>query len=235
MGYLFILGKGLTSIVVLFLLSKLMGRKQVGQMNLFDYIIGITIGSIAAEMTLNDEVNFFEGAFAISIYALVAFFISYLTSKSIVARRLITGSPSVLIQNGTILYQNLKKNKLDINDLLQEARNHGYFDLSQVEYALMEANGKVSFLLKSKYNPATLDDLKIKVPYKGLCRDLVIDGKIMHENLKTMGHDEEWLKKRLHNIRHDNLEDILLVICDSSEKITVFTKNIDEKEEKVLE
>lgn len=235
MGYLFILGKGLTSIVVLFLLSKLMGRKQVGQMNLFDYIIGITIGSIAAEMTLNNEIDFFEGAFAISIYALVALLISYLTSKSIMARRLITGSPSILIQNGTILFQNLKKSKLDINDLLQEARNHGYFDLSQVEYALMEANGKVSFLLKSKYNPATLDDLKIKTPYKGLCRDLVIDGKIMYENLSIMKKDEAWLLTRLKNNGYEDLSELLLVICDSSEKMTIFPKYVDIKEEKVLE
>lgn len=235
MGYLFILGKGLTSIVVLFLLSKLMGRKQVGQMNLFDYIIGITIGSIAAEMTLNNEIDFFEGAFAISIYALVALLISYLTSKSIIARRLITGSPSILIQNGTILFQNLKKSKLDINDLLQEARNHGYFDLSQVEYALMEANGKVSFLLKSKYNPVTLDDLKIKVPYKGLCRDLVIDGKIMYENLSMMKKDEAWLLTRLKNNGYEDLSQLLLVICDSSEKMTIFPKYVDIKEEKVLE
>lgn len=235
MGYLLILGKGLTSIVVLFLLTKLMGRKQVGQLNMFDYIIGITIGSIAAEMTLNDEINFFEGAFAISIYAVVAYLISILTSKSIIARRLITGSPLLVIERGKILYTSLKKAKLDVNDLLQEARNNGYFDLSQVEYAIMEPNGKISFLLKSKYNPATNDDLKIKTNYKGLCADLVIDGRIMKQNLKRIKKDEKWLRTRLENNGYSELDNVLLVICDSEEKLTIYEKNKEIEEEKVLE
>lgn len=235
MGYLLILGKGLTSIVVLFLLTKLMGRKQVGQLNMFDYIIGITIGSIAAEMTLNDEINFFEGAFAISIYAVVAYLISILTSKSIIARRLITGSPLLVIERGKILYTSLKKAKLDVNDLLQEARNNGYFDLSQVEYAIMEPNGKISFLLKSKYNPATNDDLKIKTNYKGLCANLVIDGRIMEQNLKRIKKDEKWLRTRLENNGYSELDNVLLVICDSEEKLTIYEKNKEIEEEKVLE
>ena len=88
MGYLMILGKGLTSLFVLFIFSKIMGRKQVSELNLFDYIIGISIGSIAAEMTLNPDIDFFEGVFAIAIYALVAYLITILTMKSITARRI---------------------------------------------------------------------------------------------------------------------------------------------------
>ncbi len=235
MGYLLILGKGLTSIVVLFFLTKLMGRKQVAQLNMFDYIIGITIGSIAAEMTLNDEVNFFEGTFALIVYAVVAYLISVLTSKSITARRLISGAPCILIENGKILYRSLKKTKLDINDLLQEARTNGYFDLSQVEYAIMEPNGRISFLLKSKYLPTTNNDLKIKTNYKGLCSNLVIDGKVMINNLEKIKKDEKWLRTRLEKNGYKNLEDVLLVICDSEEKLTIYEKNLDLTEEKVLE
>ena len=164
MGYLMILGKGLTSLFVLFILSKIMGRKQVSELNLFDYIIGISIGSIAAEMTLNPDIDFFEGVFAIAIYALVAYLITILTMKSIMARRIIIGTPTMLLQKGQILYHNLRKNKIDINDLLQEARTNGYFDLSQIEYALMEANGKISFLPKSKYQPVIKKDLKLPYP-----------------------------------------------------------------------
>lgn len=225
MGYLQILGKGLTSIFVLFLLSKLMGRKQVGQLNLFDYIIGITIGSIAAEMTLNNEVNFFEGTFAVAIYGVVSVLISYLTIKSIIVRRLITGSPFLLVNQGKIVYPNLFRAKIDVNDLLQEARNHGYFDLSQVEYALMEANGRISFLLKSKYNPVTPSDMKLKVASRGLTANLVIDGHAIEENVKLIGHDLKWLMKRLENEGYPDVDELLLVLCDTNEKLTIYEKN----------
>lgn len=234
MSYLLILGKGLASIFVLFVLSKLMGRKQVGQLNLFDYIIGITIGSIAAEMILNDEIDFLEGTFAVSIYAFISYGISFLTSKSIIARRLITGAPCVLISRGKILMNSLKESKIDVNDLLQEARNNGYFDLSQIEYAIMEANGRISFMLKSKYLPTTLDDMKIKATYQGLCVNLVIDGKIIPKNVKAIDKDEKWLRTRLKNNGYETLENILLVICDSNEKLTIYEKNLANKETKVL-
>ncbi len=234
-GYLFILGKGIVSVIVLFLLTKMMGRKQVGQMNLFDYVIGITIGSIAAEMTLNEEINFFEGVFALIIYAVIALLISILTMKSIKARRFFIGSPLILIQNGEIIMKNMKVAKLDINDLLQEARVNGYFDLSQVEYALMEGNGKISFLLKSKYQPATLKDLKIKANYQGLCANLVIDGNVMKKNLKALEKDEKWLRTRLKNEGYDDLSSLLLVIMDSNEKLTVFKKNKDKESLQILE
>ncbi len=234
-GYLFILGKGIVSIIVLFLLTKLMGRKQVGQMNLFDYVIGITIGSIAAEMTLNEKIDFFEGVFSLIIYAVIALLISILTMKSIKARRFFIGSPLILIQNGEIIMKNMKVAKLDINDLLQEARVNGHFDLSQVEYALMEGNGKISFLLKSKYQPATLKDLKIKTAYQGLCANLVIDGKVMTNNLKALGKEEKWLRTRLKNEGYEDLADLLLVIMDSNEKLTIFKKNKDKESLQILE
>ncbi len=234
-GYLFILGKGILSVAVLFLLTKLMGRKQVGQMNLFDYVIGITIGSLAAEMTLNPEIDFFEGIFSLVIYAAIALLISLLTQKSMNARRFFIGSPLVLIQNGEILYHNVKVAKLDINDLLQEARVNGYFDLSQVEFALMEGNGQISFLLKSKYQPATLKDLKIKASYQGLCADLVIDGKIMYNNLKEVHKDEKWLRTRLEREGYKDLANLFLVIMDSNEKLTIYPKNENMKSLQVLE
>lgn len=235
MDFFPILGKGLTSILVLFLLTKLMGRKQAGQLNMFDYVVGITIGSIAAEMTLNNEVNFFEGIFAVAIYAFVAYGISLLTSKSIIARRLINGVPTIVVQDGKILVQNLKKAKLDTGDLLQEARNNGYFNLSEVEYAILESNGKISFLLKSKYQPVTPSDMKLKVPYKGLCANLVMDGNIMTNNLKMIGKTGQWLKTRLHRLGYDDISKLFLVICDASEVLTIYEKEVSTKEQKVLD
>ena len=234
MGYLLILGKGITSIVVLFILSKVMGRKQVSQLNVFDYIIGISIGSIAAEMTLNNEIDFFEGVFAISIYAVFAYLITLLTNKSIIARRLLIGCPTVLIEDGKLNYKVLKKSKLDLNDFLQEARIQGYFNLSEIEFAIMEANGQVSFLPKSNAQPVKRKDMKLKTSYEGLCCNAVIDGKIMINNLKEIGKNEEWLLTRLKNNHYKDINSLALVILDSKEKMTVYEKNIN-KEVRVLE
>lgn len=233
--YFDILIKGSASVVILLLLAKMMGRKQVGELNIFDYIIGISIGSIAAEMTLNEDVNFFEGTLAMSVYAVISYLISIITMKSIILRRLIIGYPTMIIQNGKILEKNLRKAKLDINDMLEQARSSGYFDLSEIEFAIMEANGKLSFQPKSKYCPITPTDMKIKVDYKGLCSNLVIDGNIMINNLKAIKKDKSWLLKRLENLGYKQLNNILLVICDSKEKLTVYEKNNDIEEIHVLE
>ncbi len=234
MGYLSILGKGLTSIFFLFLLSKLMGRKQVSQLNLFDYIIGISIGSIAAEMTLNNEIDFIEGVFAIFIYAFVAYLITQLTSKSIVARRLITGAPCILIENGQFSYQAIKKSKLDISDILQEARINGYFDISQIEYALMEPNGKISFLVKSKYQQPTRKDLKLPTSYEGLCANVIMDGKILKENLSYINKDEKWLNTRLKKEYGKDLSNLLLVTVDAKEQLKIYEKNEKNQEKKKI-
>ena len=234
MGYLSILGKGLTSIFFLFLLSKLMGRKQVSQLNLFDYIIGISIGSIAAEMTLNNEIDFIEGVFAIFIYAFVAYLITQLTSKSIVARRLITGAPCILIENGQFSYQAIKKSKLDISDILQEARINGCFDISQIEYALMEPNGKISFLVKSKYQQPTRKDLKLPTSYEGLCANVIMDGKILKENLSYINKDEKWLNTRLKKEYGKDLSNLLLVTVDAKEQLKIYEKNEKNQEKKKI-
>ena len=234
MGYLSILGKGLTSIFFLFLLSKLMGRKQVSQLNLFDYIIGISIGSIAAEMTLNNEIDFIEGVFAIFIYAFVAYLITQLTSKSIVARRLITGAPCILIENGQFSYQAIKKSKLDISDILQEARINGYFDISQIEYALMEPNGKISFLVKSKYQQPTRKDLKLPTSYEGLRANVIMDGKILKENLSYINKDEKWLNTRLKKEYGKDLSNLLLVTVDAKEQLKIYEKNEKNQEKKKI-
>jgi len=223
------------SIIALFFLTKMMGRKQISQLNLYDYVVGITIGSVAAEISTNLDTDFWGGIVVMLVYSIVSVIVSFFTEKSILLRRFIIGVPYILIENGKILEDSLKKSKFDINELLQEARINGYYDLSQIEYAIMEANGKVSFLPKSKFLPITPSDMKLNVDRNGLVSNLVIDGNIMINNLKYINKNEKWLLKRLENLGYDKLSDILLVTCDNKEKITVFEKNIEEIEKKVLE
>ena len=193
---------------------------------MFDYVVGISIGNIVAEMTVNKEVVFFDGVIVMGVYALISIIISYLTTKSIILRRSIGGTPTVLIENGKIIEKGLLKVKFDVNDLLEESRLNGYFDISEIEYAIMEANGKVSFLPKSKYSPVTCNDIKLNVPYKGISTNVVIDGKIMKNNLKSINKKEDWLIKRLHSMNYNDIKKLLLVTCDTDEKICVYEKNV---------
>lgn len=226
MDFFMLVIKSVASLFALFIFTNALGKKQINQLNMFDYVIGISIGNVVAEMTVNKEVIFWDGIIVMGIYSLISIIISFITIKSIVLRRIISGTPTILIENGKIIEKGLVKSKLDINDLLEEARIDGYFDISEIEYAIMEANGKVSFLPKSKYKPVTSNDLKINSNYKGLCTNVVIDGKIMKNNLKRINKDEKWLLRRLNNLNYNNINNLLLVTCDTNEKLSIFEKKI---------
>ena len=197
MGFLNIVLRTILSAFVLFILCKIMGRKQIGQLNIFDYIVGITIGSIAAVMATDQTIDFWICVVAMAVLSLIEVLISFITTKSIKLRRIITGVPIILIEKGKIIENGLNKARFDINDLLQECRINGYFDISEIEYAMMESNGRISFLPKAKYAPLTPNDMKIKVSKDGLCANLIIDGNIMEEHLKNINKDKKWLIKRL--------------------------------------
>lgn len=224
----------LVSLVALFLITKLLGKKQVSQLSLFDYVIGISIGNFAAEISVSLEVPFIYGIISIIIFGLVAYLVSLLTMKSIILRRFIIGTPTPIIQHGKILENNLKKVKLDINDLLEECRNNGYFDISQIEYALMEANGKVSILAKGEYQKPTIKDLKLKPQKQGLCANVIIDGKVMERNLEEIKKDKKWLLKEL-KVKGYELENILLATVDVDDKLVIYEKNLKQSDINVLE
>ena len=224
-GTIDVLIKGFISLIFLFFVIKLLGKKQVSQLNIFDYVIGISLGNLAAEMTINSDISIINGFLAMTIYGSCSLFVSYITSKSIMARRFISGVPVVLMEKGKISKTQLQKVKLDVNDLMQDAREDGIFDLSKVDYAIMEASGKVTFLLKSEEEPVTKNDLKIQKNTGGLVANLIIDGKIMHNNLKAFGKDEKWLIKKIKENNYQDINDILLLTCDKNNKITIYEKN----------
>ena len=235
MNFLEVVYRTFLSALTLFLLAKAMGRKQIGELNTFDYIIGITIGSIASEMTVNSDVSLINCIVAMAVLSLIGILISYGTTKSMFLRRFFTECPIILIENGKIIEKGLNKARFDINDLLQECRINGYFDISEIAYAVMEANGRISFLLKSKYTPVTLSDMKIKASKKGLCVNLIIDGNIMMEHLKNINKDSAWLLTRLENMGYSDYSNILLASCDTKEQITVYLKSVPLTNSKVLE
>ena len=233
MGLVFI--RSIVTIVVLFLLAKVMGKKQISQLNLFDYIVGITIGSVAADISLDLNKSFLDGVICMLVFGLTGALVSYVTLKSIKLRRFFTGTPSIIIENGKIIEEGLKKVKFDINDLMEELRGAGYFNIDEVAYAVMETNGKISFLPKDEEKPVTKKDMDLKIIPSSLVANIIIDGKIMMNNLKAMNKDEKWLSHELKVLGYKDLDEILLATLDSNDKIMVYKKGISAKYDTIFE
>lgn len=226
--------RALLSLITLFFVTKLIGKKQVSQLSLFDYVIGISIGNFAAEMTINLESDEIHGILAVIIFGFIAYLVSILTMKSISLRRFFMGTPTILIEHGKIVQDSFKKVRFDINDMLEQCRINGYYDISDIEYAIVEANGELSILASSDSRPVTVKDMNLKVNKEGLCANVIIDGKIMYNNLKNINKTEEWLQKEL-KVRGKEIDNIILATIDVNDKINFYERNKGMKVSNVLE
>lgn len=213
--------RAIISLVTLFLVTKMLGKKQVSQLSLFDYVIGISIGNFAAEMTVNLDSNILHGTIAVIIFGLIAYIISIGTMKSILLRRFFSGVPTLIIEDGKFLKEGLKKVKFDINDFLEQAREQGYFDISEIAYAVMESSGKISIMPKSEYSAVINKDMKIKKEKASMPASIIIDGNIMEENLKKYGKTRKWLEQQLKN-KHKTVESIFLATIDKNDNLVLF-------------
>ena len=222
------------AMTTLFFMTKLLGKKQVSELSLFDYVVGISIGNFASEMAINLEAKFFNAMLAIVVFGVLAYIISILTLKSLKLRKFFIGSPTILLEHGNLIYKNMKKSMIDVNDILSQAREMGYFDISEVEFAILEANGKISFLPKGEYKNINIKDMNLKIEKQGLCANVIMDGNIMNDNLNNIGKDEEWLLHEL-DVKGKNVSDILLATVDINDKIVIFDRRKDIDSKKILE
>lgn len=234
MEYLHVFLSSVGSFAALFILTKIMGYKQLSQLSMFDYITGITIGSIASEMATLLEKDFTKPLLAMVVYGLSAWLISYLSTKSFSFRRQVTGKASILYSGGKLYEENFKKAKMEINEFLMMARNSGYFDLSAVDTVILEANGKLSFLPKSADRPATPADFNLSPVQEVVLSNVIMDGHIMHENLKYSGVNEEWLENELKKQKIKS-EDVFLGVCDGNKNLVVYKKTGNQTPNDVLE
>ncbi len=214
------------SIVVLFVLTKLIGNKQLSQANIFDYINGITIGSIAAELATNLERDWLKPLVSMIVYAAVTIFISIMSQKSIKLRRLFTGKEIVLFNKGQIYMKNLESASIDVNDFLSQCRLSGYFDLNDIETAIFETNGRISFIPKNTARPLNPADVNILPKQERYMTSLIIDGKVLKENLRNTGRDINWLNNRIKENNIENIEDVFLATYDGKEKINIYKRNL---------
>lgn len=224
MEYFTIFYQAIFSVIALFILTKLMGYRQVSQFSMFDYVNGITIGSIAAEMATDLEGNFMKPLLAMVIYTIFVLILAKLSQKSIKLRRLINGKPITILKNGTIYNENLKKAKMEVDEFLVECRISGYFDLSQLESAVLEPNGKISFLPITEDRPATPKDLGITPVQEEVFANVIIDGKILEYNLKHVGKDKNWLEQKLEGQNIKDIKDVFLATCDKQGNFFVAEK-----------
>lgn len=222
------------AMTTLFFMTKLLGKKQVSELSLFDYVVGISIGNFASEMAINLEAEFFNAMLAIVVFGVLAYIISILTLKSLKLRKFFIGSPTILLEHGNLIYKNMKKSMIDVNDILSQAREMGYFDISEVEFAILEANGKISFLPKGEYKNVNIKDMNLKIEKQGLCANVIIDGNIMNDNLINIGKDEKWLLHEL-DVKGKNVSDILLATVDINDKLVIFDRRKDIDSKKILE
>lgn len=224
MDILKIISLSFGSLVILFILTKLMGNREMSQLTMFDYIVGITIGSIAAEMSTSLESNFMEPVVAMIVYGLVTVFISYITCKSLSLRRFFTGRARILLDNGKLYRKNFKSAKIDLNDFLMECRINGYFNLSDIQTAILEPNGRVSFLPKSLKRPATPEDLNLSPSIEKVVINVILDGVLLKENLAKTGNNINWLENNLKEQGINDMKKVFLATCDNQNNLSVYVK-----------
>lgn len=214
----------LVAFASLFLIAKILGKKQIAELTFCDYAVGISLGSISAEWAIDDgDKPWYVYLLAIAIFFALSLFIDFAERKSPFLKKLFKGSPIVLISNGEIDYINLKKSKLDVNALLGMCRVAGYFDIRDVAYAVFETSGELSILPRSCCRPATAGESGVKTEEAALVQPFVIDGIVFEEALSRAGKSRKWLDEQLSGI---DVKRVLLACYDSNaDKVFVKTKN----------
>ncbi len=208
------------SFAVLFVLMRLNGKRQISQLSAFDYINGITIGSIAAEMATELE-DFWKPLLAMVLYALLTLLVSVLTDKSRRFRYLATGKPQVLLEDGVFHRESFKGGHIDLDEFLSRSRLAGYFKVSDIKLAILEPCGDISFLPYDRCRPATPEDLG-KAPTSSAAPIAVVgDGKILSERLSSAGVSEETVKEKLAAEKID-LSDVFLATCDENRELRIY-------------
>lgn len=235
MEFLELVLRTLCSVLILFLITKMMGYRQISQLSFYDYVIGISIGSISADMATGLDVGWWHTLVPLVLYGGASILLSHWTTKSIRARRFLSGVPVILLENGELIRENLQKVHYDLSDLLAECRSAGYFDLGDLQYVVMEHTGKLSFLPKAGKRPCCPEDLSLLPEETGLCANLIIDGKVMPKHLKQVGRDQNWLEKQLKEQGVSRIEDVLLAAYPPSGQLQLYLQRHDREPFEVLD
>lgn len=220
-----VLLKTVLSVVVMYLLSRLIGFRQISQLSLFDYINSITIGSLAADTCVAQGPDVWYYMMAMVLYGLFTFLFALVTDHSKRLRRVLVGSPYILMKEGKLYRKSFKHARLDLDEFLSECRLQGYFDVSELDTAVMEPNGKISILPKGIYKNVTLNDMNLKPESMGLSANVIMDGVVIEGNLKKAGKTAQWLENCLNKQGIYNTKEVFLATFDpAAGTLQVFLK-----------
>lgn len=215
----------LLSYVALFLSAKLIGRKQISQLDFLDYITGITIGSIAAELATDLE-NMWKPLVAIAVYALLTWLMSLLDLHVMRSRKFINGTPTIVMDNGKLYPKNMKKAKLELSEFMVMCRQQGYFDLGEIRIAVFEANGKLSILPRAVRRPVTPEDMNLTPKQEELFTEVIMDGRILDANLRRRGLDSTWLQRQLRAQGISDAREVFLGLCNGENNLTCYPRKV---------
>lgn len=213
--------RGILAFFSLLIFTKLLGKKQISQLTLFDYALGITIGSIAATMTTDLASRAWPHWIGLLTWVVAGLGIDLLTTKSRYASKYIEGEPTIIIMNGKILEDNMRKMRYNATNLLQQLRCKDIFDLSEVQFAVLEPDGELSVLKKPELLPVTLKDMNIAPQKTGLAVEIIYDGILIDMNLKKINRDEKWLKAELKKQGVKHISEVFLAIYEASGSLYV--------------
>jgi uncharacterized membrane protein YcaP (DUF421 family) len=212
--------QSLIAFLVLFVLARILGKRQIAQLTFFDYISGITIGNIAATWSL-DQTKTRHAVLSLIIWTLLSLILAIIQRKTYTGRLILDGRPIVVIERGQVLERNLSKANLSIEELMLLLREKDVFKVSDVEYAVFENNGKLSVMKKSEVQPATPKDLKVPVVQEHEPRLVIIDGHVMERSLKDAGYTKEWLLGEIQKQGANDFKDVFLAQVDSNGSVYV--------------
>lgn len=209
----------------LLLLVRLIGKQQMAELTFFDYVVGITIGSIASTLSVQVNQNTLATLTGMAVWTVLPILLAYLCLHNVWIRKVVEGEASVVIENGKILEKNLGKLRLSIDDLISQLRTQGIFNIADVEFALFEANGKLSIQKKSQKRPITPSDLFLPTQYEGLPTNLIEDGILLADALRSLHLSKAWLYNHLEKANVADIKQVSLAQLDTQGNLYVDLKD----------
>lgn len=211
----------LVGYVTIFIVVKFLGKTQINQITPFDFISALVLGNFIGETIFDSKLEIWSLIFVIVVWGLFIYGTELLTQKSLKARKLLEGTPSMLIKEGKIIWRELKRNRVDVNQLLQLLRGQGVFSVQDVEYALLEASGNLSVMKKAHLEIPTYEDLKIHIEKRVFPVALIIDGELLTDNIRECGVSIEWIKKELKKQKIEQIKEICFAEWTSGNNLYV--------------
>ena len=207
------------------IVMRIMGKRQIGQLQPFELAIAIMISELAAVPMQNTGIPILNGIVPILTLLFSQIILSFISMKNIRARAFICGRPSILIENGKINQHNLRKEMYTINDLLEQLRIKDIANISDVQFAILETNGQLSVFPKPQKQPPTAADMSVKVDDIRAPIDIIIDGNLMEENLNISNHDKPWVLSQLNSKGISSIEDVFIASIDTQGKLYIQEKD----------